>query len=442
METGQKYLSTDEGSDDLKHLYRRAMLNARRESALGTIQLTRPKIGWAFFAAGVAASTALILLLVLGHYTPYERIAGTLVADNGVLDVTPNANGTVARVLVRNGETVRAQQPLIYISSEKVSVSLGNTYSSVARDLDLKREQLKTELVNQSTVASITKKNALKRATLLKDQIRESDDQLILQKQLVDNAQRLYERWEKEETSGTVSNIELYRQHESLLQSQLAYKQLKARRMQLEQDLLLVQQELDELPAKSASQSREINGQIADVSQALSQNAAESATVVRSPVDGIVTNLLVHPGQTVSAQQSTLTIVPNNSQMLAEFWVPSRFIGTIHHGARVVLRYRSFPYQQYGQYFGQVGDISTSAIWLSNAKELTGSDATGPMYRIRVTLDRQSVSLVGRAFSLLPGMTVDADVILEKQRLLQWLLQPVYEYSLQHSNSSSPQIHS
>jgi membrane fusion protein len=48
-----------------------------------------------------------------------------------------------------------------------------------------------------------------------------------------------------------------------------------------------------------------------------------------------------------------------------------------------------------------------------------------PLYRVTVNLDRQSVTAYGREQPLAAGMQLDADVMLERRRLIEWLFAPV-----------------
>ena len=43
-----------------------------------------------------------------------------------------------------------------------------------------------------------------------------------------------------------------------------------------------------------------------------------------------------------------------------------------------------------------------------------------------VTLDSQSVKAYGQEFLLQPGMLLNANIWLERRRLYQWLLDPLY----------------
>lgn len=54
-----------------------------------------------------------------------------------------------------------------------------------------------------------------------------------------------------------------------------------------------------------------------------------------------------------------------------------------------------------------------------------GSDAE-QLYRITVSLARQEVNVYGRPVALQPGLQLDADITLERRRLIEWLLEPVF----------------
>jgi membrane fusion protein len=58
------------------------------------------------------------------------------------------------------------------------------------------------------------------------------------------------------------------------------------------------------------------------------------------------------------------------------------------------------------------------------ALPVTGA-AHEPLYRITVALERQDVSAYGQAQALAPGMQLEADVMLERRRLIEWLFEPL-----------------
>jgi membrane fusion protein len=145
---------------------------------------------------------------------------------------------------------------------------------------------------------------------------------------------------------------------------------------------------------------------------------------LRSPIAGTVNVLLVHPGQTVSTQQSLISILPSSSQLVAELWVSSKSVGYMRPGRPVVISYDGFP--QLGQHVGHILEVSLSAISPIELRQILGRDVNGPSYRVEVSLDRQSLLADGEEQPLKVGMTLDADIVLDRLRLWNWIAQPVY----------------
>ena len=130
----------------------------------------------------------------------------------------------------------------------------------------------------------------------------------------------------------------------------------------------------------------------------------------------------------VAAGQSLLSELPAGSMLQAQLLVPSRAIGFIEPGSRVVLRYQAFPYQKFGQQYGKVADISRSALSPSEVAAVLGQATrqAEPLYRVQVALDSQQVMAYGKAQSVKPGMALDADILMERRSLIEWLFEPLY----------------
>ena len=132
----------------------------------------------------------------------------------------------------------------------------------------------------------------------------------------------------------------------------------------------------------------------------------------------------MHPGQSVSPQKSLLTIIPNDTELYAELFLPSRAIGFINVGQQVLLRFDAFPYQRFGLYEGTVEQVAQAVINPDEAEiPLPTPD---PVYRVKVSLSSQFVKTYGKSLSLQAGMSLTADIILEERTLGEWLFAPIY----------------
>ena len=49
-----------------------------------------------------------------------------------------------------------------------------------------------------------------------------------------------------------------------------------------------------------------------------------------------------------------------------------------------------------------------------------------PLYRVTVRLAKQAITAYGKQESLKPGMALEADVLGERRKLIEWLLEPLY----------------
>jgi len=117
--------------------------------------------------------------------------------------------------------------------------------------------------------------------------------------------------------------------------------------------------------------------------------------------------------------------------MLAQLYAPSSAVGFVRPGQAVQLRYQAYPYQRFGQQKGQVLQVSRTPLAASELARLalpaalSQGPTSEPLYRITVQLERQSVEAEGQEQALAVGMQLDADVLLERRRLIEWIFEPL-----------------
>jgi membrane fusion protein len=137
-----------------------------------------------------------------------------------------------------------------------------------------------------------------------------------------------------------------------------------------------------------------------------------------------VTTVLAEAGQNATTTTPLLSILPADAELEAQLLVPSRSIGFISVNQTVALRYQAFPYQRFGTYRGRVIEISKTLI---NSGDTTlPVPLQEPAYRVTVTLDSQSVNAYQKQVLLQAGMLLDADVLLDHRRLIEWVFDPLY----------------
>lgn len=407
-------------------LFRQQVVQAQRGNAMGTILVAAPLSRWLLVALATSLSASLIALLVFGHYTRRETVQGQLVPNMGLLTLTaPNA-GTIAQVRVRDGQPVNRGDVLIELSTDQDSAALGQTHAAVSAALDTQRQRLQADLVNQSVLSRQQDVALRAKLTLLRSQLTQIAGQLTLQQRQVVSNQTLLDRIQPLESKGYVSVFQIQQQQAALLDAQAQYKTLMRQRLDTLQQVDAAEQQLAQLPLEDASKHNDIERQLASITQSLAQSEMERAVVLRAPSDGIVSTILLKPGQMASAGQSLAAILPAGVVLQAQLLVPSRAVGFIEPGNRVVLRYQAYPYQKFGQHFGHVIDVSRSALSPSEVSAITGQQAKEPLYRVMVGLDSQQIMAYGKPEAVKPGMVLDADILMERRTLLEWVFEPLY----------------
>ncbi len=407
-------------------LFRQEVVEARRGEWLGSIIVAGPLSRWVLAALALGFAAALVLFLVFGHYTRRETVTGQVVPSAGLINLAAPIAGTITRVSVQDGQAVKAGDVLLELASDQDSAALGDTHVLIGQQLDTQRAGLQADLSNQQQLSQQQADGLRSKVTLLRAQLGQVTDQLVIEKQQVTSNQQLLARLLPAGANGYVSAVQIQQQRAATLDAQSQYKTLLRQQLDIRQQLSAAQQQLTQLPLDEATKRNATERQIASLAQSIAQNEQQRAVVLRAPRDGIVSAVLLKAGQMVSAGQPLLSILPAGSTLQAQLLVPSRAIGFIEPGSRVVLRYQAFPYQKFGQQYGKVSDISRSALTPGEVQALVGQQTQEPLYRVQVTLDHQDVLAYGKDEPVKPGMALSADILMDRRSLLEWVFEPLY----------------
>jgi membrane fusion protein len=102
----------------------------------------------------------------------------------------------------------------------------------------------------------------------------------------------------------------------------------------------------------------------------------------------------------------------------------------VEPGQTVAIKYAAFPYQKFGVQRARVERIETTV--LSPEELRTPVSSQEPVYRMVAALDAQSVRAYGKSYPLQLGMLLEAEIVLERRTILQWMLEPLYGLNAGH----------
>jgi len=135
--------------------------------------------------------------------------------------------------------------------------------------------------------------------------------------------------------------------------------------------------------------------------------------------------VLAERGQPATPDTALASLVPSDARLQAHLFAPSSAVGFLHSDQTVLLRYQAYPYQKFGHQAGHVLQVSRTPLQTAELASLALPAGSEPLYRITVALDQQAVQAYGQAQALAPGMQLDADVMLDRRRLIEWIFEPV-----------------
>lgn len=407
-------------------LFRQEALDANKSKLMGAVALYCPPYRWLIISLVMFVTLAVAVFFVFGSYTKRESASGMLLPIEGVLNVTPPMAGTVMQASAFEGKLVKKGDPLLVISSE-VSTELGGTRERVAEQMKLQRANVEADLHGLTMLNREAIKGHQLRVTLIDGQLKQMELLRGQRARQAELAQRQLEKLRLMRDQGFASNSQVEQQETTLLEASARLQDLARQRIELQQQLEQARQQLREQPMNERNQRHDMERKLSDIDQSLAENEARRSVILRAPRDSVVGAMLVKTGQMVAAGQSAVSLLPEGGKLQARMMVGSRAIGFIRPGQRVVLRYQAYPYQKFGQQYGRVVEVSRTALSPQEVANLTGSqNAQEQLYLVTVKPDRQDISVYGKTEQLRSGSALEADFLIDKRRLIEWVLEPLY----------------
>jgi len=407
----------------MSSLFRPEVIENRQSQWLGSIQLLRPVSLHVLTLLAVSAAVLVAAYLWIGEYTRKAHVKGFLAPDRGLMRLMSPQSATVLESRAVEGASVRAGDVLYVLSVDAANVS-GNVRETLTA-----RERSLLGAARQQAELERERAQALDRQVgTMRGELAQIDAEARLHEQRLALANQALARLESLRADNFISAAQVQAKSEELLglraQAQSLQRQRAAQLREIEQ--LLARRR--ELPLQTQVAQGELERDMAEIAQQQAENDSRRRIEIRAPQDGTVTGVVAQPGQSVNASVALASLLPADARLQAHLFAPSSAVGFVKPEQPVLLRYQAFPYQKFGLQGGQVAQVSRSPL---QASELAGvplpkSDGEAePLYRITVTLDKQAVAAYGREQALAPGMQLEADVLLDRRRLIEWIFEPL-----------------
>lgn len=414
-----------------KKLFRDQAIDAQKSKWIGEVVLIRP-VSFTVLTIGVVIFTMMLLAFIFfGSYTKRTSVKGLLIPNTGLIRVYSSEGGTVSEKFVKEGQLVQQGDRLILLKMTRYS-GAGNYNESVEQQIQLKKQTLENE------------KNKLKdlhlnNAEQLDSEIQSIDLELIKldgliheQRQRLNLAQENVNRYRDLKEKEYISVEEFQTKQDHYMSQKLTLQSYEREKIAKQSERANKQLVLKSLNTKLDNEMNMVDRQIATNQQESLENKARDSLILHANSAGHIASMNAEIGQFISPNTPVLNIVPAKSSLEAHLFVPSAAIGFIRVGQTVKLRFQAYPYQKFGQGQGIISSISATTM---NLQELTnlGEFSQGmalnqnePVYLVKVKLNQQFVKAYGESKPLKVGMAFDADIMQEKRKLYEWVLEPLY----------------
>jgi membrane fusion protein len=408
-------------------LFRREALQQLHGQWLGCLQLGQP-ISFAVLSAIASCFAVAILCFVFfASYTRKASVTGQLVPAGGIASVVSPGAGTLSQVFRREGSRVVAGEKLALLSVPRATTASSDMRGALDAQISARANSLDSDFAaNSRTLAGRSRDFDLQLSSARTElRLLEAERETIRKQQ--QTSERMLARLRELGQQRFVSELQLQQQENAVLDQVNRGRSLEREEQTTRRGILQLEQGRRELSSQMATLRSDLVRDTSLLNQERLENDVRSEAILVAPVTGLVASQSVEPGQALAAGQTVMNLLPDGANLEAHLWVPSRSVGFVHEGTAVLLRYQAFPSAKFGRYTGKVQRISRNALSMSELQAIASPVVSDEhYYRVVVRLDRQSVLAYGKSEALRPGMLVDADILLDRRRLFDWLMEPLY----------------
>jgi adhesin transport system membrane fusion protein len=378
---------------------------------------------------------------------------------NGVGKVIPSSRvqvvqnfdgGTVAEILVREGDLVEKDQPLVRIDDTGFASSYAEKLNRLlylrAAMVRLEAQtaglslrfppELETEapsIVAQERQLFLSQDEERKHTrSVLKRQIEQRRQELLDAQKTRDQTKRSYDLSAQElamseemERKGVIPKMQLIRLKREVNDVLGQYEGARLAVPSAESALNAAierEQEFDSQwrneRLKEMAERRDELFRLTEVMRAVEDKV--NRTVVRAPVKGTIKQLLVNTvGGVVKPGQDIVELIPYEDQLLVEARIRPQDIAFISAGQNAKVKITAYDFSIYGGLDGYVESIGADTV----------ADQKGEaFYVIRVRTETGLLKAPnGRPLPIIPGMIANVDILTGRKTIMTYLLRPFYK---------------
>ncbi|HFC6560642.1 TPA: HlyD family secretion protein [Neisseria meningitidis] len=417
----------------MSHLFRKEVFVAQQNKWTGQVILTRPFSFLFLTFCAFLIALCIIIFLIFGSYTNKTTVEGQLLPTMGVVRVYSSDIGTITHKFVEDGNFVKAGEPLFKLSTSRFGEK-GNVQAKLAAEANLKKTLALQELERLKRIHQNEQKNVHNNIHRLNNQLENIKQQITGQNRQIRLAEKTLNKNKFLASQGAVSQQDKMTAESHLLEQRSRLESLKLEQNNAIRELDEQKITLSSLPERHKTELSQLNRAITEMNQEILDFDLKSEQTIRASKSGYISTINVDIGQQVEPSKLLLSIIPEQTELVANLYIPSKAVGFIKPKDKVVLRYQAYPYQKFGHATGEIISVARTAL---GKQELSGLGIiftnptllNEPAYLVKVKLEKQTIKAYGENKPLQIGMILEADILHERKKLYEWVLDPLYSIS-------------
>lgn len=399
-------------------LFREDVMRLGAATQFGEAVFHQPLSLKAVVVSLITVFSSLLLFVAIARIKTTVPVPGHLSPVSGEVQVYAERAGIVRELLVADGDEVSQGQPLAILEAPLFDRS-GDSASQLQlqrleeqiEDLLARREALEQRLhLDEETESRRAAAQELE-LELLHAQQRTLDDRLEL-------VQRSFEREQSLHQRGLLADAELEQKRDALLTAIQATQAQQLRIATQQGELDSTQQRLQRLPLQQKEELLMLSSNLSQLLSHKEELQQQSVFSVPAPAEGVVSNLMLVAGEQVDARVPLLSLVAAGDRLKVHLYVPSRALGELAPGQKVMVELDAYPARLHGTWAAEVSSISGVAM---NPREfLFPLDIQEPVYLVQARLRDQ-----GGSVALRSGMQLGAQIVTGDETILQRVTAPL-----------------
>ena len=449
--------------------FRPEVMQSQGSQWLGVVRLQRPLSFGIITVSAIGVALLCVTFATWGEVNRKARVSGLLVSSLGSLNIAAPLAGVLVESKISEGQTVQAGDVLLVLNTERQSAA-GDTNALTLLHIEARKQTLSTERgLRQLQTSQRSQVQEDRIRTVNAELLRLDEEQNLLENRITLSKKTLL-RNQTLAAEGFLSTAQVQTTQEELIDLNSRQQAQARSKLSTQRDLRTLTGEAEGLTIQLKADLNQLDRSLAQLNQESTETSARKSTLITAPYAGTVSAFNLQSGQSVQAGQTLATLVRTAEQpaklakteraallktsaqpkssvrpepveglttkvepqaLQAHLYAPSRTAGFLKPGQNVYMRYAAYPYQKFGLQTGQITAISATPFSASElppniAQQLIAqSGSNEALFRINVRLDQQTITSYGEPLQLKAGLTLEADVLQERRKIWEWVLEPL-----------------